>query len=56
LTAAVTLNGKAINNARVDHDGTLHLTTDSGLALVISGEPQPYTVGEAWRLSGWRPA
>jgi hypothetical protein len=56
LTAAVALNGKAINNARVDDDGTLHLTTDSGLALVVSGEPQSYTVGEAWRLSGWRPA
>ena len=56
LTAAAALNGKTIANARVDDDGTLHLTTDSGLALVVAGEPQPYTAGEAWRLSGWHAA
>ena len=55
LTAAVTLNGRMIVNVRVDDDGTLRLITDCGFALVVSGEPEPYTVGEAWRLSGWRP-
>jgi hypothetical protein len=56
LTAAVALNGRTIDNVRVDDDGTLRLITDCGFALVVSGEPEPYTVGEVWRLSGWRPA
>jgi hypothetical protein len=56
LTAAVALNGRTIDNVRMDDDGTLRLTTDCGFALVVSGEPEPYTVGEVWRLSGWRPA
>lgn len=56
LTAAVALNGRTVDNAQVDDDGTLRLTTDDGLVLVVSGQPKPYTVGEAWRLSDWRPA
>lgn len=56
LTAAVALNGETIDDARVDDGGTLYLLTASGHALVVSGEPEPSTVGEAWRLSGWHPA
>ncbi|MEV6303668.1 hypothetical protein AB0M02_29955 [Actinoplanes sp. NPDC051861] len=56
LTAAVVLNGRTVESARVEHDGCLRLATDSGHNLVISGQPQPYTVGEPWRISGWRPA
>jgi hypothetical protein len=56
LTAAVALNGRTFTSVRIDDDGTLRLTTDSGVVLLVSGEPKPYTVGEAWHLSGWRSA
>jgi hypothetical protein len=56
LTVATALNGTTIDTARVEDDGSLCLTTDSGIALVVSGEPEPQTVGEPWRLSGWHPA
>ncbi|WP_327038087.1 hypothetical protein [Micromonospora maris] len=55
LTTAAALNDTTIDTAWIDEDGGLHLTTDSGLALAVSGEPEPYTTGEPWRLSGWRP-
>lgn len=55
LTAAIAMNGETIHTARVD-DGVLALTTISGIELVVSNEPQPYTAGEPWRLSGWRDA
>ncbi|WP_030440365.1 hypothetical protein [Actinoplanes subtropicus] len=56
LTAATVLNGRTIDAARVNDDGSLRLTADPGIALVVSGEPEPYTVGEPWRLSEWHPA
>lgn len=55
LTAAAGLNGQTIERVRVDDDGTLRLATDAGISLIVSGEAEPYSVGEAWRLSGWRP-
>lgn len=56
LTAALGLNGETIDHALVDSSGTLRMTMASGLSLVISGEPESYTVGDAWWLSGWRSA
>jgi hypothetical protein len=56
LTAAAALNGTTIETARVEDDGSLRLTTDAGITLVVSGEPEPATVGEPWRLSGGTPA
>jgi hypothetical protein len=56
LTAATALNGTTVDTARVEDDGSLRLMTDSGIALVVSGEPEPHTIGEPWRLSGWHPA
>jgi hypothetical protein len=55
LTAAAAFNGTTIDTARVEVDGSMRLTTDSGIALVVSGEPEPWTVGEPWWLSGWHP-
>jgi hypothetical protein len=55
LTAAAPLNNTTIDTAWIDEDGRLHLTTDSGLALAVSGDPEPYTTSEPWRLSGWHP-
>jgi hypothetical protein len=51
LTAAAALNGTTIETARVEHDGSLRLTTDVGITLVVSGKPGPETVGEPWRLT-----
>jgi hypothetical protein len=56
MTAALALNGDTIDDVRVGDDGALRMTTASGLSLVISGEPESHTVGEASWLSGWRPA
>ncbi|WP_433788771.1 hypothetical protein [Actinoplanes sp. CA-252034] len=56
LTAALALNGRAIDTARVNDDGSLLLTTGSGAVLVVSGEPDQSTGGEAWWLTGWRSA
>jgi hypothetical protein len=56
LTAAAALNNTTIDTAWIDEDGRLHLTTDSGLTLAVSGKPESYTTGEPWRLSGWHPA
>jgi hypothetical protein len=53
LTAAIAMNGETIHIARVD-DSALRLTTTSGIELVVANEPQAYTVGEAWHLSGCR--
>ncbi|WP_433288134.1 DUF6188 family protein [Micromonospora sp. CA-244673] len=53
LTAAIALNGRTIDTARVYDDGSLSLTTDTGITLVVSGEPEPDTTGEAWRLTSW---
>jgi hypothetical protein len=47
------MNGETIHIARVD-DSALRLTTTSGIELVVANEPQAYTVGEAWHLSGCR--
>ena len=55
LTAAAALNGETIDTARVDNDDSLRLTTDSGIAVGVSGEPELYTVGETWWLTGWHP-
>ena len=55
LTAAAGLNGQTIDSVRVDDNGTLRMATDAGISLIVSGEAEPYTVGEPWRLSGWRP-
>ncbi|WP_146246813.1 hypothetical protein [Actinoplanes xinjiangensis] len=56
LAAALDLIEGTINAARVDDDGSLLLTTGSGAVLAVSGEPDPTTIGEAWWLTGWRPA
>ncbi|BCJ48382.1 hypothetical protein GCM10010168_76920 [Actinoplanes ianthinogenes] len=54
LTAALALHDRTVEEALVDDTGALHVRTDSGAVLVVSGEAEAYTVGEPWRLTGWR--
>jgi hypothetical protein len=54
LTAAIPVNGRIIETVQVSDDGSLTLTTDIGITMVISGEVGPDTIGEPWRLTGWQ--